>query len=167
MEKQNDVLGMLDRCVKALYKYQTVMNEYSSISKEYGPGLFMTETEAHTLGFIAGEEGMTSKRLGEITNRSKSTTSQIVKVLTAKGLIRRQVNPDNKREQLLFLTEKGKVANSQHQAYDHTTMYSVLEKLREHCTEDELTAFFKVLELRTAMYEPMITLEKRKVKSEK
>lgn len=165
MDKQNDVLRVLDRYVKALYKYQTVMNEYASISKEYGPGLFMTETEAHTLGFIAGEEGMTSKRLGEITNRSKSTTSQIVKVLTAKGLIYRQVNPDNKREQRLYLTEKGKVANSQHQAYDHTTMYSVLEKLREHCTEEELTAFFKVLELRTAMYEPMIEREKGRVKS--
>lgn len=167
MDKQKDVLVQLDQYVKALYKYQTVMNEYASISKEYGPGLFMTETEAHTLGFIAGEEGMTSKRLGEITNRSKSTTSQIVKVLTEKGLIYRRVNPENKREQLLYLTEKGKVANSQHQAYDHTTMYSVLEKLREHCTEEEMKAFFKVLELRTAMYEPLITLEKRKVKSEK
>lgn len=165
MDKQNDVLNMLDRYVQALYKYQTVMNEYASISKEYGPGIYMTETEAHTLGYIAREEGMTSKRLGEITNRSKSTTSQIVKVLTMKAMIYRKVNPDNKREQLLYLTEKGKVANAQHQAYDHTTMYSVLEKLRQHCSEEELTAFFKVLELRTEMYEPLIAAEKRKVKN--
>ena len=167
MDRKDDLLAMLDHYVQALYKYQTVMNEYASISKEYGPGIYMTETEAHTLGYIAREEGMTSKRLGEITNRSKSTTSQIVKVLTQKEMIYRRVNPDNKREQLLYLTEKGKVANAQHQAYDHTTMYSVLENLRKHCTKEELDAFFKVLELRTKMYEPLIASEKDKVREKR
>lgn len=143
---------MIDQAIYDIYRYQSVMDAYSSIPRSYGPGFQMTEVEAHTLGFIEKEEGMTSKRLCEITNRSKSTISHVVKFLEEKGLILKKQNPDNKREYYLYLTEKGRLFSDQHRAYDRITTYDIIEKLRKTCTEEEIATFLKVMNCRTEIF---------------
>ncbi|MEE0955535.1 MAG: winged helix DNA-binding protein [Eubacterium sp.] len=150
--KSRITVEMIDQAIADLYRYQSVMDAYSSIPRSYGPGFQMTEVEAHTLGYIEKEEGMTSKRLCEITNRSKSTISHVVKFLEEQELIYKRQNPDNKREYYLYLTEKGKLFSDQHRAYDRLTTYRIIEELKKTCSEDEITAFLKVMNCRTEIF---------------
>lgn len=162
-----DVLASLDDKVDLLYRYQSIMGEYSSIPRDYGIGFLMSEVEAHTLGYIEQEEGLTSKRLAEITNRTKGTISQTVSALEKRELIYRQVNPDNKREQQLFVTEKGKQVCSQHRAYDREQTFNILNELSKTCTSEEIDAFFKVLYYRSQILSGITEREKKLYKQTK
>lgn len=162
-----DVFASLDDKVELLYRYQSIMGEYSSIPHDYGIGFLMSEVEAHTLGYIEQEEGLTSKRLSEITNRTKGTISQTVSSLEKQELIYKQVNPDNKREQLLFVTEKGKWVCSQHRAYDREATFNILNELLKTCTSEEIDAFFKVLYYRSQILSGIMDREKKLYKQKK
>ncbi|EHQ26948.1 MarR family winged helix-turn-helix transcriptional regulator [Mucilaginibacter paludis] len=56
---------------------------------------------------IAEHEGqLTQKKLGQITGKDKSAMVNIINSLTDKGYVYRELNPDDRRGQLIKITEK-------------------------------------------------------------
>ncbi len=148
LQQTEKTLWGYDEKVELLYQYQSVMNSYSQILRDYGSGVLLSEVEAHTLNYIKWEEGLTATRLVEITGKTKSGISQILSRLEKHGLIRREVNVQNRREHHIYLTDLGKRTYDCHRSYDRTAVFAQIQYLLEHCTPEEIDAFFKVLQLR-------------------
>jgi DNA-binding MarR family transcriptional regulator len=164
LEQTASILNNLDEKAEALYKYQSVMNCYSLIGHDYGTGVIMSEVEAHTLNYIEAEEGLTAKRLSEISDRTKSAISQIIAKLEKQGLIQRKVNPQNKREHWIYLTDLGKKTCDAHRSYDREGILSQINYLLKHCTPEEIDGFFKVLRYRINWFKRVNqTLPRKKI----
>jgi DNA-binding MarR family transcriptional regulator len=54
------------------------------------------------------KEGVSPKELAELTSKDQPTTVRILTKLENKGFITRQVNPDDNRAYLIFLTGEGR-----------------------------------------------------------
>lgn len=91
---------------------------YEKKQNDYGTGELYTSTEAHTVTLIEDHPGITVTQIAEETFRTKSAVSQMVSKLEAKGLIRREQNPRNAKQQLLYVTEKGLELSRCHKQYD-------------------------------------------------
>ncbi|WP_295648005.1 MarR family winged helix-turn-helix transcriptional regulator [uncultured Mucilaginibacter sp.] len=64
----------------------------------------------YMLLLIAEHDGkLTQKMLAEITGKDKSSMVSIIDTLTDKGYVYREINPDDRRQQLLKITDKAKV----------------------------------------------------------
>jgi len=65
----------------------------------------------YVLSLIYYHDGQLSqKALAEILGKDKSAMVSIINLLTAKGFVYRENNPNDRREQLLKVTEKAKLA---------------------------------------------------------
>jgi len=143
----------LNEKVDIIYKHQSLLAEYSSTPRDYGTGYLMTEIEAHTLGFIMDQDGITVTQLAHNTNRTKGAISQLISKLESKGLVHRVNEPNNKRIYRLYLTEEGQRASEIHRAYDRTNMLIMINKMLRECTMEEIDSFFKVLSCRNRIFE--------------
>ncbi len=149
---QNTLDG-LDEKVAVIYKHQCLLADYSSIPRDYGTGYLMTEIEAHTLGFISDQYGITATQLAVATNRTKGAVSQLISKLESKGLVRRVNEPDNKKIYRIYLTEEGQRACNIHRAYDRAKMLEMINKMLLECTLEDIESFFKVLRCRNRIFE--------------
>lgn len=91
---------------------------YEKKQNDYGTGELYTSTEVHTVTHIEDDPGITVTQIAEDTFRTKSAVSQMVSKLEAKGLIRREQNPRNLKQQQLYVTEKGLELSRCHKQYD-------------------------------------------------
>ncbi len=158
----NDIFTNLDEKVDIVFRHQMLMSVYQSIPRDYNLGFFMSEVEIHALGFIRKEPGMTAKRLGKLTYRTKSTISAMVSHLEKEGFLEQRINPDNMRERNLFLTQKGEYVCIQHTAFDRSTTCSYLMEVAKYCTPEEINGYFKVTHCRSEYFEKVIAEEKEK-----
>jgi len=61
----------------------------------------------YMLVLIAENQGqLTQKKIGEIAGKDKSHMVSIIDTLAEKGYVYREVNPDDRRQQLIKITEK-------------------------------------------------------------
>ena len=146
-------LNDLNEKVDIIYKHQCLLADYSSTPRDYGTGYLMTEIEAHTLGFISNQYGITATQLALETNRTKGAVSQLISKLESKGLVERVNEPDNKRIYRIYLTEEGKRACEIHRAYDRANMLDMINKMLQECTAEDIESFFKVLKCRNKIFE--------------
>ncbi len=142
------VLGDLNEKADLIFRNQYLLAEYSSIPRDYGNGYLMTEVEAHTLGFISDQEGITATELARNTHRTKGGISKLISKLEGKGFVKRVNEINNRRTYRLYLTEDGKRACETHRDYDREHMLIMINLMLEDCTTDEILAFFKVLATR-------------------
>lgn len=158
----NDIFTNLDEKVDIVFRHQMLMSVYQSIPRDYNLGYFMSEVEIHALGFIQKEPGMTAKRLGQLTYRTKSTISTMVTHLEKEGFLEQRINPSNLRERNLFLTQKGEFVCIQHTAFDRSTTCAYLMEAAKFCTPEEINGYFKVTHYRSEFFEKVIEEEKAK-----
>lgn len=155
-ETEPSVLTALDNLnekVDIIYKHQSLLADYSTTPRDYGTGYLMTEVEAHTLGFILDQEGITTTQLALNTHRTKGGVSKLISKLEDKGLVRRVNEPNNRRIYWLYPTAEGRRAGEIHRAYDRTHMLEMINKLLQDCTLEEIEAFFKVMTCRIRIIE--------------
>ncbi len=153
-------LNNLNEKVDIIYKHQSLLSEYSSTPRDYGTGYLMTEVEAHTIGFIDDQRGITATELAEQTHRTKGAISQLIAKLEAKGLVRREVEETNKRTYRIYLTDEGMRACDIHRAYDRTQMLVMINDILQKCTLEEIDSFFKVLNRRNEIIERQLREKK-------
>ena len=153
-------LNNLNEKVDIIYKHQSLLSEYSSTPGDYGTGYLMTEVEAHTIGFIDDQCGITATELAEQTHRTKGAISQLIAKLEAKGLVRREAEETNKRTYRIYLTDEGKRACEIHRAYDRTQMLVMINDILQKCTLEEIDSFFKVLNRRNEIIEHQLREKK-------
>lgn len=158
----NDIFTDLDEKVGIVFRHQMLMSVYQSIPRDYDLGFFMSEVEIHALGFIQREPGMTAKRLGQLTYRTKGTISAMISHLEKEGFLEQRINPDNMRERNLYLTPKGEFVCERHTAFDRRTTCDYLMAVSEHCTPEEINGYFKVTHYRSEYFEKVIEQEKAK-----
>jgi len=103
-------------------RYQQIGLLYSTDLHDYGTGELYTSTEVHMVTRIEDNPGITAVKIAEDTARTKSAVSQMLSKLETKGLIYREQDPDNRRQHLLFVTEKGRELSRCHKEYDEQSM---------------------------------------------
>ena len=103
-------------------RYDQLGQDYHKELRDYGTGEFYTSTEVHMVTRIEENPGITAVRIAEYTCRTKSAVSQMLTKLEGKGLIYKEKDPNNGKQQLLYVTDKGKQLSLCHRAYDETAV---------------------------------------------
>lgn len=99
-----------------------------------------TMATAFVLLNIDYENGTPSTALGPQMGMEPTSLSRILKNMEDKGAIIREKNPEDGRSVIIKLTEFGKKMR----AISRESVIIFNNKVREHITEEELAAFFKV-----------------------
>ncbi len=162
-----DIFENLDEKIDIIFRHQMLFSLYRNIPRDYDVGYFMGELEAHILGFIATQPGIVAKEIVKLTYRTKGTISLSLTKLEEQGLIEQHVNPSNKSERNLYLTDKGKEFHKHHKEYDRRLTCDYILRLLEHCTPEEINGFFKVSHYRSDYFEEVIKEERQKYEAYK
>lgn len=100
------------------YRYLQISHDISKEPIDYGTGELYTPAEVHIVTRVELNPGITVTQIAEATLRTKSAVSQMVTKLEKKGLLRREKDPANGKQQLLYVTPKGLQLSRCHRAYD-------------------------------------------------
>lgn len=124
------------------------LNAYLGDNKkrDYGNGNAYTTVEVHTVTYIGLHPGITGKEIAHAMGKTKGAVSQILKKLTAEGLIYRKANTEDAKKQHLFLTEKGQQLKQLHRTYDIEHGGPWLEFVMEGTSDLERDYVFSILE---------------------
>lgn len=123
MPVNNEAYSQLIRRLTDLNdRYEQLGQDYYKELHDYGTGELYTSTEVHMVTRIEENPGITAARIAEITCRTKSAVSQMLSKLEGKGLICKEKDPHNGKQQLLYVTAKGRQLSLCHKAYDETAV---------------------------------------------
>ena len=125
-------------------RYQQVGAGYYSELHDYGTGELYTSTEVHLVTRIEEHPGLTATRIAEDTCRTKSAVSQMISKLEGKGLVYREKDPNNGKQQFLYVTPKGRHLSLCHKAYDETIM--PVEEMAELFGLESVEKFVDIME---------------------
>ncbi|NOW94639.1 MarR family winged helix-turn-helix transcriptional regulator [Mucilaginibacter sp. SG564] len=108
----------------------------------------------YVLSLIYHHDGQLSqKALAEILDKDKSAMVSIINLLTAKGFVYRENNPNDRREQLLKVTEKAKLAVPQIVA----SIKNINTDITRGISDDDMKVFERVLLQMQNNIKPLIT----------
>ncbi len=127
-----------------LYEFVMRYNEYMHRPRDYGNGDMIKMVEAHTLAMIDSNPGVSVSELARLWKRTKGTVSVNVSTLESRGYVRREKDPQNARVVKLYLTERGRALNLLHKQYDNSEIAKTRAELLDHCSKEELAAFYRV-----------------------
>ncbi|WP_438973390.1 MarR family winged helix-turn-helix transcriptional regulator [Polaribacter sp.] len=116
--------------------WQAVAKMYNEQAANYNS----TMATAFVLLNIDKENGTPSTALGPLMGMEPTSLSRILKSMEEKGAISREKNPDDGRGVIIKLTTYG----LEMRKFSKNHVYQFNNVIREHITEDELEAFFKV-----------------------
>ncbi|MFR5862578.1 MAG: hypothetical protein ACLUES_13405 [Flavonifractor plautii] len=77
--KLSDIIQDLNQKVDAVYRHGTLQERYSAIARDYGEGFVLTESEAHTLGYVCEMGEATVTDLADYSFRTKGTISKMLR----------------------------------------------------------------------------------------
>lgn len=103
--------------------------------------------EIHTLTYIDDRPGITATELSKLWHKSKSAISQTIKKLIEAGYVEKQHMGNDRKTACLFATEKGKRLSMVHKAYDVADITQTAAYLSEQCSEEDLAAFYRIIEV--------------------
>lgn len=124
--------SMTDIVFNILHSYKMAMR---SILKSHTPGL--NGMHVRCLTFIHKSQNCTANDIVTFFNRDKAQIARLIKEMMANGWLTKMANPDDKRSQLLLLTEQG----TDLVELIHETELKVYKKMQENIAEEELNAF--------------------------
>ena len=130
-----------------LYEFVMRYNKYIYQARDYGNGDEIRMVEVHTLAMIEDNPGISVSEVAKRWKRTKGTVSVNIGSLEKRGYIRRERDPENARVARLYPTQKGRELSTLHKMYDNREIVETRKTLREHCTQEELEAFYKVIHL--------------------
>lgn len=135
--------------------YQFVLHYYNYIisKHDYGTGDLISMIEAHTITYIEENPGTTVSELAIYWKKTKGAISQTVSKLIEKGFVRREQAEYSGRTYLLYVTEEGLKLSKAHKLYDIIDIAKTLDQLLEHCSVDEIDAFYKVIKQYIILFE--------------
>lgn len=116
--------------------WQAVAKLYNERAAKHNSTMAM----AFVLLNIDYENGTSSTALGPQMGMEPTSLSRILKAMEEKGVIVREKNPDDGRGVIIKLTNFGKEMRK----ISKESVIIFNDKIREHISESELNAFFKV-----------------------
>lgn len=102
----------------------------------------MTVEEFILLSMIGAKTDQILQNISLATGKNKSVVMRMIDSLERKGLVRRTVNPDDRRENLLAITALGETVVNQY----HDIEKRLSAELLEGISPDKVNAFFEVAE---------------------
>ncbi|WP_239057188.1 MarR family transcriptional regulator [Desulfovibrio sp. JC010] len=120
-----------------------IINKHSRIEEQpivIGEGLELTPREIRCLHAIGLNEGANLKTIAEVLGVTKSAISQMMGKLEKRGFVRKESAPDNRKELLAMLTERGREAFDVHQEFHERHMNNLKERLDEFTDPQLATA---------------------------
>ena len=103
----------------------------------------LTVEEAILLNMVNERTNQISQNLAQVTGKNKSVVMRMVDSLESKGLLIRSQNPEDRRENLLALTELGVKVMRQYGKIERT----LTEDLLAGAAEEDVEAFFRVADI--------------------
>ena len=128
-----------------VYKFVTIYNDYANAPRDYGTGEKVNMLSVHIMSDIEEHPGITVTELAEEWVRTKGSISQVIKYLDENGYIIKKKEGNNNKNVHLYPTSKGVELSLAHKMYDARNLKNTLDFFTQYCTEEELTAFYKVL----------------------
>lgn len=102
----------------------------------------MTVEEFILLNMIKARTDQTLQNIAIATGKNKSVVMRMIDSLEEKGLAKRTVNPEDRRENLLSITEKGEEVVCQYQEIEKRLSNELLEGI----SPEKIAIFFEVIE---------------------
>jgi len=135
---------------KLMESFFKIVNHYTVIEKnpkKYGTEEILHKLEIHTIHAIGENPGINVTELASWHGITKSAVSQVVKKVEDKDMIKRYKAPDNAKEVLFRLTEKGKQAYRGHKDYHKKIDTELIEEVAEIPDEkyEFLLDFFEIM----------------------
>jgi DNA-binding MarR family transcriptional regulator len=126
MINNNDVSNISQVFSNLVNKY----NKMSAVAFDFGTGDRIYTSEMHTLVVIGHNIGNNVNDISLVFGVTKGAVSQIVNKLHKKGLIDKDRNPDNYKEIMLTLTERGRIACEGHATFHERMNDELLKELK-------------------------------------
>ncbi|MEF2231483.1 MAG: MarR family transcriptional regulator [Pseudodesulfovibrio sp.] len=124
-----------------LLRVAWLLFDFDKKTHTYGTDQELYEAEIHLIVAIKDNPGLHVAGLAQKFGVTKGAVSQLVQKLAKKGMISRQVAPDNQSRILLSLTGKGSVAYAGHAAV-HAEFEAMVERVLASEPEEK-QAFLK------------------------
>lgn len=105
----------------------------------------LTVEEFILLNMIEAQTDQILQNIAIATDKNKSVVMRMIDSLEEKGLAKRTVNPEDRRENLLSITDKGAEVVTQYQTIEKRLSNDLLEGI----PADEVATFFRVVDLIT------------------
>lgn len=102
----------------------------------------MTVEEFILLNMIKAKTDQILQNIAIATGKNKSVVMRMIDSLEKKGLAKRTVNPDDRRENLLSITSKGEEVVTQYQEIEKRLSLELLKDIEP----EKVTIFFEVIE---------------------
>lgn len=102
----------------------------------------LTVEEFILLNMIQAKTDQILQLLAIATGKNKSVVMRMIDSLEKKGLAKRTVNPDDRRENLLSITEKGEKVVAQYHEIEKRLSHELLEDI----PEEKVAIFFEVVD---------------------
>lgn len=119
-----------------------------TVPLDYGTGEKYTLLESHTVTLIDSRPGITVTEIAACLGRTKSSISQLISRMAAKGLVDKTQHPgEDKKLRRLYLTDKGQALSDAHVRYDEAVIGRYLEKMLEHFSVSELNTVYRYLDM--------------------
>ena len=104
---------LFEQVERVIHKY----NQKETKKRDYGVDVSLTQTEIHLIAAIGERPGIGVKALAEMKGVTTGATSQMIKKMVQKGLVRKQISAESEAKIELTLTEKGQICFENHQKY--------------------------------------------------
>lgn len=129
--------------MKQLMHAMAEINQEIFLSCDYSDCLSLCNNDISILVLLEEHPGETAKQISDRLKLPKTTAVTAARRLVKGGLVTREKNPQDGREQLLMLSDSGKNVNIQHKRYekefidhfislfqekDHETLADILER---------------------------------------
>ncbi|WP_320171843.1 MarR family transcriptional regulator [Maridesulfovibrio sp.] len=138
--KEEAVRNMTGRLMRIINKHSRIEEQPITI----GEGIELTPHEIRCLHAIGFNEGTNLKNIAMVLGVTKSAVSQMIGKLEKRGLARKDPAPDNRKELLAGLTEKGWEAFRIHEQFHEKHMANLFDRLDEF-TDPQLATASAVL----------------------
>ena len=133
---------MAERVLWLIEEYVAI----ASIPKSYGTEMTFHRLDIHLIHTIGMNPGINVTELSRKHAITKSAVSQAVKKLEKRKLVERFQSPENKKEILFRLADKGRVAFDAHRSYHANSEQKYIEELAG-LTEEEAAGVEKLVDV--------------------
>lgn len=102
----------------------------------------LTVEEFILLNMIGAKTDQILQNIAIATGKNKSVVMRMIDSLESKDLVKRTVNPEDRRENLLSITEKGEKVVAKYQEIEKKLSSELLQDL----SSEKLAVFFEVID---------------------
>jgi len=122
-------MNKYDQIIKLYFKSIKSMEEIESTPRDFGTGDLLYSSEIHTLVAIGKHPGCNLTELAIDLDITKGGAGKFVRKLLSKELIFKTQFPNNKKEVIFYLTDKGEIAYKSHEHFEQVRFGKIFETM--------------------------------------